>query len=235
MQNVDANVVTFGFTENSSYSAKNINFDDNGYPAFDVMHDGEALCRIQLEIPGEHNIANALAAFATCHTLGIAPEVIRDTLAKFTGTQRRFDVIGTTENGVKVIDDYAHHPTEIKATLAAAKNMPHGRLWCLFQPHTYTRTMALFDEFAKAFNDADVLIMAEIYAAREKNIYKISSRELITEIKKEQPAKEAYYFSSLEEIATFVANNAQPGDVVITMGAGDIYKVAEMLMHQPVK
>ena len=95
--------------------------------------------------------------------------------------------------------------------------------------------MALFDEFAKAFNDADVLIMAEIYAAREKNIYKISSRELITEIKKEQPAKEAYYFSSLEEIATFVANNAQPGDVVITMGAGDIYKVAEMLMHQPVK
>ena len=113
--------------------------------------------------------------------------------------------------------------------------MPHGRLWCLFQPHTYTRTMALFDEFAKAFNDADVLIMAEIYAAREKNIYKISSRELITEIKKEQPAKEAYYFSSLEEIATFVANNAQPGDVVITMGAGDIYKVAEMLMHQPVK
>ncbi|MCI6710498.1 MAG: UDP-N-acetylmuramate--L-alanine ligase [Firmicutes bacterium] len=235
MQNVDANVVTFGFTENSSYSAKNINFDDNGYPAFDVMHDGEALCRIQLEIPGEHNISNALAAFATCHTLGIAPEVIRDTLAKFTGTQRRFDVIGTTENGVKVIDDYAHHPTEIKATLAAAKNMPHGRLWCLFQPHTYTRTMALFDEFAKAFNDADVLIMAEIYAAREKNIYKISSRELITEIKKEQPAKEAYYFSSLEEIATFVANNAQPGDVVITMGAGDIYKVAEMLMHQPVK
>lgn len=235
MQNVDARVVTFGFTENSSYSAKNINFDNNGYPAFDVMHDGDTLCRIQLEIPGEHNIANALAAFATCHTLGVSPDVICSTLAKFTGTQRRFDVIGTTKNNVKVIDDYAHHPTEIKATLAAAKNMPHDRLWCLFQPHTYTRTMALFDEFTKAFNDADVLIMAEIYAAREKNIHKISSRELITEIKKEQPAKEAYYFSSLEEIATFVANNAQPGDVVITMGAGDIYKVAEMLMHQPVK
>lgn len=232
MQNVDTKVVTFGFTENSSYCAKNITFDNNGYPAFDVMHDGEALCRVQLEIPGEHNIANALAAFATCHTLGVSPDVMKDTLGKFKGTQRRFDVIGTTENGVKVIDDYAHHPTEIKATLSAASNMPHGRLWCLFQPHTYTRTMALFDEFTKAFNDADVLIMAEIYAAREKNIYKISSRELIKEIKKEQPAKEAYYFNSLDEIATFVANNAQPGDVVITMGAGDIYKVAEMLMHK---
>jgi UDP-N-acetylmuramate--alanine ligase len=232
MQTVSTKVVTFGFTENSDYYAKNISFDNNGYPAFDVMHDGTALCRIQLEIPGEHNIANALAAFATCHTLGVTPDVICDTLAGFTGTQRRFDVIGTTSNGVKVIDDYAHHPTEIRATLAAAQNMPHNRLWCLFQPHTYTRTMALFDEFTTAFNDADVLIMAEIYAAREKNIYKISSRELISEIKKQQPAKEAYYFNSLEEIATFVGNNAQPGDVVITMGAGDIYKVAEMLMKQ---
>ena len=110
--------------------------------------------------------------------------------------------------------------------------MPHGRIWCLFQPHTYTRTMALFDEFTKCFDDADILIMAEIYAAREKNIHKISSKELINEIKQQKPAKEAYYFNSLEEIATFVGNNAQPGDVVITMGAGDIYKVAELLMKQ---
>ena len=232
MQTVDTKVVTFGFTENSSYHAKNINFNDNGYPSFDVIHDGASLCRLQLSIPGEHNIANALAAFAACHTLGVSPEVISSTLAAFTGTQRRFDVIGTTTGGVKVIDDYAHHPTEIRATLAAARNMPHGRLWCLFQPHTYTRTMALFDEFTRAFGDADVLIMAEIYAAREKNIYKISSKELISEIKKQEPAREAYYFNSLEEIATFVGNNAQAGDVVITMGAGDIYKVAEMLMNK---
>jgi len=232
MQKVDTKVVTFGFTDNSTYSAKNISFNENGYPAFDVVNHGSVLCRMQLSVPGEHNIANALAAFATAHTLGVAPEVITETLGRFTGTQRRFDVIGTTSNNVKVIDDYAHHPTEIRATLSAASNMPKNRLWCLFQPHTYTRTMALFDEFAKAFDKADVLIMAEIYAAREKNIYKISSRELITEIKKQQPAKEAYYFNSLEEIATFVGNNAQPGDVVITMGAGDIYKVAEMLMKK---
>ena len=173
-----------------------------------------------------------MASFAACHTLGVAPEIIIETLRQYHGTQRRFDIIGTTKNNVKVIDDYAHHPTEIRATLKAARNIPHNRLWCLFQPHTYTRTLALFDEFVTAFDDTDVLIMAEIFAAREKNIYKISSKRLITEIKKNQPAKEAYYFDSLEEISAFVSNNAQEGDMVITMGAGDIYKVAEMLMEE---
>ncbi|MCI8283796.1 MAG: UDP-N-acetylmuramate--L-alanine ligase [Firmicutes bacterium] len=230
LQSVDSKVVTFGFTDTSKFCGKNISFDSNGFPAFDVICDGEVLCRIQLSVPGEHNMTNALAAFATCYTLGVPAESICETLKKFKGSQRRFDVIGTTENNVKVIDDYAHHPTEIKATLHAAQNTPHNRLWCLFQPHTYTRTRALFDEFTKSFDDADVLIMSEIYAAREKNIHKISSKEIISAIKKQQPAKEAYYFGSLEEIAVFVKNNAQPGDTVITMGAGDIYKVAEMLM-----
>lgn len=234
IQNIDEDrIVTFGFTKNSTYSARNINFNNNGFPGFDVIKAGEKLAHVQLRVPGEHNIANALASFATCHTLGVDPEIITNVLAEFSGSQRRFDVIGTTANGVKIIDDYAHHPTEIQATLSAAKNMPHGRLWCLFQPHTYTRTLALFDEFVNAFSDTDVLIMSEIYAAREKNIYKISSRELINEIKKKNPAREAYYFNSLEEIAAFVGNNAQPGDMVITMGAGDIFKVAEMLMKQP--
>ena len=234
IQNIDEDrIVTFGFTNHSTYSARNIAFDSSGFPGFDVMKAGEKLARVQLKIPGEHNIANALASFATCHTLGVDPQIITDVLASFSGSQRRFDVIGTTADGVKVIDDYAHHPTEIQATLKAAKNMPHGRLWCLFQPHTYTRTLALFDEFVSAFNDTDVLIMSEIYAAREKNIYKISSRELINEIKKQDPSREAYYFNSLEEIAAFVGNNAQPNDMVITMGAGDIFKVADMLMKQP--
>ncbi len=232
IKNLKTNIITFGFTDNSTYCAKNIEFDNNGYPEYDVFHDSKCLCRVHLSIPGEHNITNSLAAFATCHILGVDPTIICDTLKKFKGTQRRFDVYGVTENNVKVIDDYAHHPTEIKATLSAAQNMPHNKLWCLFQPHTYTRTMALFNEFANAFNDADILCMAEIYAAREKNIYKISSKELISEINKQQPEKEAYYFSTLEEIATYVNENAQPGDVVITMGAGDIFKVAEMLMQK---
>ena len=225
-------VVTFGFSENSDYCAANIEFNSEGHPLFDVRSKGELLGRVQLEVPGEHNISNALASFAACHTLGVAPEIIIETLRQYHGTQRRFDIIGTTKNNVKVIDDYAHHPTEIRATLKAARNIPHNRLWCLFQPHTYTRTLALFDEFVTAFDDTDVLIMAEIFAAREKNIYKISSKRLITEIKKNQPAKEAYYFDSLEEISAFVSNNAQEGDMVITMGAGDIYKVAEMLMEE---
>ena len=143
---------------------------------------------------------------------------------------RRFQKIGVA-NGAVIYDDYAHHPTEIKATLSAAHNIPHNRLWCLFQPHTYTRTLALFDEFADAFEDADVLILAEIYAAREKNIYKISSKELAEEIKRVHPDKKVYYLDSFEDIANYVKKNGEKGDLVITMGAGDIYKVGEMIIN----
>lgn len=232
LEHTDRRVVTFGFTENSTFCAKNIVFDGDGYPDFDVIYEKETLCRVHLNAPGEHNIANALAAFATCFTLGVDAAVIADTLASFSGTHRRFDNIGTTKKGVRIIDDYAHHPTEIQATLAAAKNVPHQRVWCLFQPHTYTRTTALFDQFRTSFGDADVLVMAEIYAARENNIHRISSRSLADAIREEDPEKEVRYFSTLEEIAAYVGELAQPGDVVITMGAGDIYKVADMLMEQ---
>ena len=187
---------------------------------------------MQLSIPGEHNIANALAAFACCHSLGISVDSITATLNAFKGTQRRFDVIGVTKNNIKIVDDYAHHPTEIKATLKAAQNIPHNKLWCLFQPHTYTRTLALFDEFAESFDSADKIIMSEIYAAREKNIYKISSKELVNEIKRVNPTKDVYYFADFEEIANFVLNNAQSEDLIITMGAGDIYKVAEIILEK---
>lgn len=233
IQKIDSEkIITFGFNRGSDYCAGNLKFDSSGFPEFDVIKDGRTLSHIHLSVPGEHNIANSLAAFAACHTLDVDPAVITDVLNQFHGTQRRFDVIGTTAGGVRLIDDYAHHPTEIKATLSAAHQMPHNRLWCLFQPHTYTRTMALFDEFAESFGDADVLCMAEIFAAREKNIYKISSRELVRKIRKDHPDKQAYYFPTLEDIARFVRDNAMPDDMVITMGAGDIYKVADMLMKQ---
>jgi UDP-N-acetylmuramate--alanine ligase len=226
------NVVTFGLNENCTYYGKNIKFDENGMPSFDVMHDGEVLNRIQLAVPGEHNILNALAAYACADTLGVDHAVIKNTLEGYHGTQRRFDIIGTTSGGVKIIDDYAHHPTEIKATLAACQNVPHNKLWCLFQPHTYTRTMALFDEFAGAFEQTDKLIFAEIYAAREKNIYKISSKQLAEKIKSEHPDKEVLFFETFEEIAEYVRANAEAGDMVLTMGAGDIYKVGEMLLEK---
>ena len=119
-------------------------------PAFKVNHGGNTLTTVQLAVPGEHNILNALAAFTCGHTLGVDAETIRETLEGYRGTQRRFDIVGMTSEGVKIVDDYAHHPTEIKATLDASQNVPHNNLWCIFQPHTYTRTMALFDEFADA-------------------------------------------------------------------------------------
>ena len=226
------NVVTFGLNEHCDYSASDIVFNENGMPAFTVLHRGKELSRVQLAQPGEHNILNALAAYACCHTLGVDPQLIADTLQDFHGTQRRFDIVGTTAKGVKVVDDYAHHPTEIKATLSASQNVPHNKLWTIFQPHTYTRTLALFDEFAEAFEKTDVLILAEIYAAREKNIYKISSAQLAEKIRQTCPDKEVLFMSDFEDIAGFVAQHARPGDMVITMGAGDIYKVGEMILDK---
>lgn len=223
-------VLTFGFSETSDFYAKNIKFNDQGRPSYDLYHKGELMGNIQLSVPGEHNVADSLAAAAACTDLGVDFEIIKSTLESFTGTQRRFDIIGKTEKGVTVIDDYAHHPTEIKATLSAAQKIPHGKVWCLFQPHTYTRTLALFDEFADAFDDADVLIFAEIYAAREKNIYKLSSEKLMEEVKQRHPGKEVYFISDFDKMAAYVSSNAQAGDIVVTMGAGDIYKVGEIML-----
>ncbi len=224
--------ITYGYNENCTYHIADVTFDSEGMPVFCVNYQGENLGTVKLKVPGEHNILNAVGAFACCHQLGVDPAVIVETLGAFKGTQRRFDIVGTTEKGVKLVDDYAHHPTEIKATLSAAHNIPHGKLWCLFQPHTYTRTLALFDEFADSFEEADVLLLADIYAAREKDIYKISSRELVEEIKKKHPDKRVYYMSSFEEIANYVKKNAESGDLVITMGAGDIYKVGDLIMEK---
>lgn len=226
------NVVTFGLSENCDYYAANIQFNEEGMPAFDVCHDGQLLSRVQLAVPGEHNILNALAAFTCACALGVEPQLIKETIERYHGTQRRFDIVGTTAKGVKIVDDYAHHPTEIKATLSASENVPHNKLWCIFQPHTYTRTIALFDEFAEAFEKADKLILAEIYAAREKNIYKISSAQLAEKIKETHPHKEVLFMEDFAAIADYVDAQAQPGDMVITMGAGDIYKVGEMLLER---
>jgi len=224
------NVVTFGLHDKCDYQGKNIKFNENGLPSFDVFRGEELLTNIQLQVPGEHNILNALAAIACTNTLGVDMDIIKETLSLFKGTERRFDVVGTTKGGVKIVDDYAHHPTEIKATLSASQNVPHNELWCMFQPHTYTRTLALFDEFADAFVKADHLILAEIYAAREKNIYKISSRQLMEKILEKHPEKDVMLIEDFDEMAKYVEEHAKVGDMAITMGAGDIYKVGEILL-----
>jgi len=232
LDDLKCNVITFGFDEQCDYYAADIDFSSAGMPSFDIYHLDEKQCSLQLAIPGEHNIANALAAFACCHLLGIGTDVIVSTLQRFTGTQRRFDIIGTTKNNVKIVDDYAHHPTEIRATLKAARNIPFERLWCIFQPHTYTRTLALFDDFAEAFSDADIIVLAEIYAAREKNIHKISAKELADRIRAASPGKEVHFIQDFDDIADYVLENSIPNDLVITMGAGDIYKVAEKIIEK---
>lgn len=226
------NVISFGLNEASDYSATDIFFDSSGMPQFFVKKQGEVLSMVRLSVPGEHNILNALAAFACCFELGVELSAIVETLENYKGTQRRFDIIGITRRNIKLVDDYAHHPTEIKATLDAAQNLPHRRLWCLFQPHTYTRTLALFNEFADAFQRADIVILSKIYAAREKNVYGISSKDLLEEMKGKYPTKPIYYLDTFEEIADFVMEHGESEDLVITMGAGDIYKVAERILEK---
>lgn len=229
---VKCNVITFGFDSSCDYYAANIIFNTDGMPKFDVFYGGGRLCTIQLSIPGEHNINNSLAAIACCHTLGVTPESISKTLERFEGTKRRFDIIGIIRDTIKIIDDYAHHPEEIKATLKACINVPHNKLWCIFQPHTYTRTKALFEEFINAFDLADEVIITDIYAAREKNVYQISALDLVNEIKKKKPEKHVRYISDFEDIAEFIMENVGERDLVITMGAGDIYKAAECIIEK---
>ncbi len=224
------NLVTFGLNDNCDYWAKNISFNHNGMPRFEIYNNTEELCSVELKVPGEFNILNALAAAACCHTLGVDISCIKSTLESYTGIERRFDVQGITDSGLTVIDDYAHHPTEIKSTLSAIKNMAHNESWCLFQPHTYTRTLALFDAFPESFENADNIIFADIYAAREKNIYGVTSQQLMKAVKDRFPNKGIWHFETFEEIADHVNENAKEGALVLTMGAGDIYKVGEMIL-----
>ncbi|MDR3072098.1 MAG: UDP-N-acetylmuramate--L-alanine ligase [Clostridiales Family XIII bacterium] len=231
LRDLDRRIITYGYNDRNDYSARDIEFNREGRPAFSVIHGGKELCRIQLGVPGEHNVNNALAAFSCCHDLGVAPEQIKKTLEAYSGTQRRFDMIGETRDGICIIDDYAHHPAEILVTIEAARKMPHGNLWVIFQPHTYTRTMALHDEFADALETADKVVLTEIYGAREKNVHQISSKSIASLIKKNNPGKEAYYFKDFDDIASFVLNNAERGDLIITMGAGDIYKVGKAILE----
>lgn len=223
------NKITYGIKNNSStLRAGNINFDAHGCGCFDVYREGNFYDKIKLSIPGIHNIYNALASIAVCISAGVDRNCIRRSLADFSGAGRRFESKGT-KKGIKVVDDYAHHPSEIKATLSAVKNIPHSRVWCVFQPHTYTRTLALLDEFATAFADADKVIITDIYAAREKDTGKIHSSTLAEKVA--QAGKDCIYLPSFDSVVDYLNGNAIEGDLILTMGAGDIYKVGEMFLE----
>lgn len=228
--NVKCSIITFGINDDKGYSAAGISFDENGCGSFELVKYGQNTGRrITLKVIGYHNIANALAAAALADYYKIPFEAIAGGLFAYGGTERRFQVKGSF-NGVTVVDDYAHHPAEIKATLDAALKYPHKHLWCVFQPHTYSRTRALLPEFANALSLAENVILADIYAARETDPGDISSRTLQLEL--EKAGKKAYYFPSFEEIEEFLSAHCASGDLVITMGAGDIVNIGEDLINR---
>ena len=222
-------VVTFGTTSASDYYPSDISYNKTADATFTVHSLNGQTRQLTLGVPGEHNISNALAAVALSDLLSIDYRDTAEALLNFHGTDRRFEYKGTI-NGITIVDDYAHHPTEIAATLHAALNYPHKTLWCIFQPHTYTRTKAFLPQFAKSLALADKVILADIYAARETDTLGISSADLQALVQKE--GKECFYFHTFEEIEDFVLKNCINGDLLITMGAGDVVNIGENLLSR---
>lgn len=221
-------VVSYGFNKDLyNYSAENITFNEQGFGEYDLYKNGEFVRHMHLSVVGNHNISNSLAAIAAAEEANISLEDIQEGLGQFQGTDRRFELKGKI-GGVTIIDDYAHHPTEIKATLEAAKRYPAQNIWCIFQPHTYTRTKAFLPEFAKALSLADHVVLADIYAAREANPGDISSKDILKLL--QDAGTDSYYFPSFDEIENFLLENCTNGDLLITMGAGDVVTIGEALL-----
>lgn len=229
-ENLNCNIRTFGLSENCKYSAADIEYDELGCASYTLLIDGAPVTKIKLHVNGLHNVTNSLATIATADALHINIEDIRNGLEAFDGTKRRFEIKGTY-NGITIVDDYAHHPTEIQATLAAAKRTSHNEIWCVFQPHTYTRTKALLPEFAKALQAADHVVLTKIYAAREQDTGMVSSEDL-AELLQKQYQTDVTYFPTFEEAETYLKKNCKKNDLLITMGAGDIVNVGEDLLRK---
>ena len=209
-----------------TYAAANVIYDNHGCGSFDFIAEGKFLGRVQMGLIGRHNVSNALPAIALALKYGVSMETVIAALPSFTGTRRRFEYKGTL-GGIRIYDDYAHHPTEIRATLSSA-HCGQKRTVTVFQPHTYTRTKALLPEFAEALSLSDVVVLAKIYAARETDTLGVSSQTLADEISKK--GKEVYYFDTFDEIENFLLQFCSDGDLLITMGAGDIVNVGENLL-----
>ncbi|MBS5619224.1 UDP-N-acetylmuramate--L-alanine ligase [Eubacterium sp.] len=211
----------------SDYSATNIKFDQFAKGSYDLVVNGEKSFHVALNVTGEHNIYNSLAAIAAAHAMGISDANIKAGLTQYGGTDRRFQYKGKVGD-VTIIDDYAHHPDEITATIKTAKHYPHKKMWVVFQPHTYSRTKSLLPEFGKALKEADAVVLADIYAAREKDTLGVSSLDVKKEI--EKYGTEVHYYPSFSEIENFLLESCSPGDLLITMGAGDVVKIGEHLL-----
>lgn len=228
-QYTNATTITYGIqNKEADFCAVNITFDNDAFAEFDVYYKNEFFDRIKLSVPGTHNILNALSCIALCTKYGIEKEAIKSALLKFTGAHRRFEFKGKIKNSVSVYDDYGHHPTEILATAKSLSHKKYNHSWAIFQPHTYSRTKNLLDDFAKALINFDHVIVLDIYAAREKNTYGVSSKDLVDKLI--AMGKEAKYVPNFDECVTFVKNNIQENDIVMTLGAGTVTQIGPMLV-----
>ena len=229
-KNTKAKVVTYAIeNQSANFIARNIVFNSNGFPTFDVYYNNNFFRTISLSVPGKHNVLNALACIAVCNEYGILKEEIKNALGKYAGAHRRFEYKGSFK-GVKIYDDYGHHPTEIVATANALKQKTYNKSWVVFQPHTYSRTKALLDDFARALLNFDNIIVTDIYAARETNNYNISSKDLVQKIK--GLGRQAIYISNFDDIVKYLKGRAMPNDIILTLGAGTVTEIGAMLAEE---
>lgn len=227
VKDLDCQVITYGRTEECDYQIKQITYNEFACPTFVLRRPDKSESTYSIKVTGEHNACNAAAALVFADLCGISEQAVNKAFSSYTGANRRFEFKGSI-GGVNVIDDYAHHPTEIKATLTAAQRYPHKSIWCVFQPHTYTRTKAFLDEFAEALSLADHVVLAPIYAARETDTLGISSKTLLEKLL--ALGADCTYYDSFDEIETALLLNCENNDMLITMGAGDVHKIGEKLL-----
>ena len=222
--------ITYGIqNQNADYVAKNINFDNNGFPTFEVYKENKLLGKLSLSVAGNHNVLNALATVAVCDYYDISFAVIQSALKKFTGAERRLEFKGKIKNDtVSIFDDYAHHPTEIEATVNAILNKKFNESWVVFQPHTYSRTKNHLNEFAESISKFDNIILLDIYAAREQNTYDISTQDLANKIK--SLGKKVLYMPDFDDVVSHLKSNVKENDIIITLGAGTVTKIGPMLL-----
>ena len=226
-QYTKATILTYGINNKDvNFYAENISFDNDGFPEFDVYKNDEYYEKFKLSVPGKHNILNALACISLCDYYGIDKKDLQTALRKFTGAHRRFEFKGKL-NGASIYDDYGHHPTEIVATSTSVNNKKHNKSWVVFQPHTYSRTKNLLDDFANALLNFDNIIVLDIYAAREINTFNISSKDLVDKINSLE--RKAIYSPTFEECVSYLKDNVKENDIVLTLGAGTVTKIGPML------
>ncbi len=225
VEGIDKKKITFGFSDSNTYYPSEITYNRGSFAEFDIMSKNEKLTHVALNIPGEHNIINTLAAFAAAVNSGCSYEQCKKGIEAFSGAGRRFEILGKI-NGITIADDYAHHPNELKVTLEAVMKMGYKNVWAVFQPFTYSRTAILLEDFAKVLQIPDKCVMTEIMGSREVNTYGIFTKDLAEKI----PG--SVWFNTFDEVVQYVLKNASDGDLIITLGCGDIYKAAKMMVEK---